>query len=230
MNDVSEPGWKMPEHPCAVCGQPTIFYRCDACFYGPRGPLPSAKKWRTEERRPLTRRLPPNRWSQQPPAPAPGQQPTPAPEQGPGQPSREFLVAAREAYVEWKCGELRQRVERGRLGGADDGDEFAATLRAWAASPTEIPPLAAGGWWGMCLWCARELTERSAPDNAEDSGASYWPLSLARIRPCARHSAALVRWTRWQRREEAGRALARLFTRHFGFGPDEQTRETGGAA
>lgn len=219
MNDVSEPGWRMPEHPCAACGAPTIFYRCDACFYGSRGPLPSTQR----------RALGIDRQSAPGRLPAPG--PTPAPGRGPGQPSPEFLAAARAAYVEWSCGELRRQVARGRLGGADDGDEFAATLRAWSAEPTSIPPLARGGWWGMCLWCARELTERSEPGSAEaDSEASYWPLALARIRPCARHSAALVRLTRWQRREEAGRELARLFTRHFGFGPDEQTRETGGAA
>lgn len=210
-SESNEPNWRLPEHPCAVCGAPTIFLRCDVCFYGARGPLPSARPSARSPRQTL------RSWRE-----------------ASGQPSREFLAAARVAYADWKRGELRRQVERGRLGGADDGDEFAATLRALAAAPTGMPPQRTGGWWGMCLWCARELAERSGGQDDDGQATSYWPLALARIRPCARHSAALVRWTRWQRRgermEQEARELAALFTRHYGFGREDGEGQAGGAA
>ena len=237
---MNEPNWKLPPHPCATCGAPTVFYRCDECFYGsrkarhrgqfswghPKKQQPQPPELRQREPEPPSappeppaQRAPERQWLGMARETTPGTLPT-APTTA-GTTATEFarLFASEElnAFEKFVVGAIRGRALRGLIGGPDDGDEFGRTLRALAETKASMPQ--AREWWGMCPWCARELRERSGDE------VSYLPASLARIRFCERHRMALFRWTLAQRRDQADEELAQLFTAAYGFGDGERKGE-----
>ncbi len=171
-------------HPCAQCGRPTIFYRCDPCFYGRMAQMaqqvnaslqqlmaPATTDDVTDEMFDMSLFDTTRYGLRMPPA----QLPTASLAEDPA--ARITRTPRTQDDVEWM-------VALGEIGGARDGDEFRRTLEALDAAPVSLPERR--DWSGLCPWCARELRE------ASDAEQTYTP-PLAQIAFCPRHLAALRR-------------------------------------
>lgn len=100
-----------------------------------------------------------------------------------------------QAMLRAQAMRLNHEIEEQRVGGPQDGDEFARTVAAWRQEPERIP--AVRYWSGVCMWCAREIREQSGADD------THRP-PLARIQTCYRHRKALLAFARWLRHETFG--------------------------
>lgn len=158
-------GMPMP-HPCARCGQPTIYLRCDACHTADL----------------LNQQRPFDEQDDFSPALPTGTSYPPLPQMTWQAGIELFNACLRPAATPQRSLEdMAWLFDTRQVGGALDGDEFRNAVEAVRLAPEQTPRLTC--WSGTCPWCAREMRE---------AGSDHQP-ELSRIQICYRHRMAFRR-------------------------------------